>query len=266
MSLLVTLPVVIVGIGQLGAAFAEGFLRLGHPVFPVTRKDSVADSVDAATKATGEPPLVVVAVGEDDLGDVLENVPTATRDRVVLLQNELRESIWREAPIEHPNVAVVWFEKKQGKPVKEVLPSWVAGPQCSLLAKALNAYGVTAKELAPHTEQELAHQLALKNLYVLSLNLLGLRTGGTAGELLRKHAQDLERVVSDLIELEKVLTDQPLDALRLRKDLHAAIQADPDHGCAGRSAPRRLQRTRDLARRHELELPVLEALYQEQHG
>ena len=30
-------PVVVVGIGEMGSVFARGFLRLGHPAYPVTR-------------------------------------------------------------------------------------------------------------------------------------------------------------------------------------------------------------------------------------
>ena len=38
-------PVVIIGIGELGAVFARGLLRLGHPIYPITRAmDSDADA------------------------------------------------------------------------------------------------------------------------------------------------------------------------------------------------------------------------------
>ena len=30
-------PVVMVGVGEMGGVFARGFLRHGHPVYPVTR-------------------------------------------------------------------------------------------------------------------------------------------------------------------------------------------------------------------------------------
>lgn len=42
-------PVVIIGIGEMGGVFARGFLRTGHPVFPVTRDMSL----DAAAAETG---------------------------------------------------------------------------------------------------------------------------------------------------------------------------------------------------------------------
>ena len=31
-------PVVLIGIGEMGAVFARGFLRAGYPVYPVTRQ------------------------------------------------------------------------------------------------------------------------------------------------------------------------------------------------------------------------------------
>lgn len=256
-------PVVVVGLGQLGTAFAEGFLRLGYPIIPVLRNDALLERFEESLRLSQDAPLTVVAVPEDDLNEVLHNVPDAARDRVVLLQNELRSSVWQDAPIEHPTVAVVWFEKKPHKPVTEVLATKVAGPRRELVARALSAFGVTAEVLEPHTEEELAHQLALKNLYILSLNLLGLRTGGTAGELLERHEADFSRLVDELIRLEAMLTNEPLDAGRLRRALGVAIQADPDHGCAGRSARRRLARTLEQARAVGVALPFVDELARE---
>jgi len=41
-------PIVIIGIGELGAVIARGLLRLGHPIYPIIRAmDSDADA-DAA--------------------------------------------------------------------------------------------------------------------------------------------------------------------------------------------------------------------------
>ncbi len=37
--------VIIVGVGELGSVFARGFLRLGYPVYPVTRKISIHDAI-----------------------------------------------------------------------------------------------------------------------------------------------------------------------------------------------------------------------------
>jgi hypothetical protein len=99
-------PVVIVGIGELSSVFARGLLRVGHPVFPVTRRSRPEEVLARAEDAE----LVLVAVGERDLGPVLDEVPKAFRDRVALLQNELLPRDWRAHGLTDPTVAVVWFE------------------------------------------------------------------------------------------------------------------------------------------------------------
>jgi len=34
-------PIVVVGIGEMGSVFARGFMRLGYPVYPVTRDTDI---------------------------------------------------------------------------------------------------------------------------------------------------------------------------------------------------------------------------------
>ncbi|MBT8212555.1 MAG: hypothetical protein KJN71_05350, partial [Acidimicrobiia bacterium] len=72
--------IVIIGLGQLGAVFAHGFLRSGRTVVPVTR--GVAQQEVAAD--VPRPELVLVAVGEADIDAVLADVPDVWRDRVCL--------------------------------------------------------------------------------------------------------------------------------------------------------------------------------------
>ena len=64
-------PVVIVGMGELGELFASGFLKLGHPVYPVIRDMAMASMASTIP----EPELVLVTVGENDLHAVMESVP-----------------------------------------------------------------------------------------------------------------------------------------------------------------------------------------------
>lgn len=84
--------VVIIGIGELGGVFAKGFLRLGHPVCPVTRDMDISN----ASNKLPEPLCVLVAVTEKDLPDVLTKVPVQWQDRLGLLQNELLPDRSRE--------------------------------------------------------------------------------------------------------------------------------------------------------------------------
>jgi hypothetical protein len=236
--------------------FARGFLKLGHPVVPVTRAVRVADALAHAP----EPELVLVAVGEDDLAPALAELPTEWRSRVGLLQNELLPEQWTTQSIVDPTVAIVWFEKKPGREVVEVRPTLVSGPREGLVVEALRALGISARPIDP---TDLHHELVVKNLYILTLNLAGLETRGTAGELLDKHRALFDRLVPELIRLERSLLGDAgarLDDARLVRDLEASIQADPAHGCAGRSAPRRLERSLAHARRLGVTLPELERL------
>ena len=73
-------PVVVVGIGEMGSVFARGFLRLGHPVYPVVRDAGMAETAGRLT----DPELVVIAVAEKDLQAVLRAVPEAWRDRLYM--------------------------------------------------------------------------------------------------------------------------------------------------------------------------------------
>lgn len=257
-------PVVVVGLGQLGTAFSEAFLRLGHPVIPVLRGHSLA----AACTSTQEPALILLAVGEDDLGPALAEVPESLHQKVALLQNELRPDQWRSVMGDvEPNVAIVWFEKKPGKVAHPVLPSVLFGAQAPLLSRAYEKLELPARTIGSH--KDLAHELALKNLYILGLNLSGMISEGNAGDLLKSNQSTFEAVCQDVLLLEqRLLADSgsedysllKLDEEKLMADLRQAILADPSHGCAGRSAPRRLARTLEQAQAHGLELKTLTAI------
>ena len=82
-------PVVLVGVGELGGYFAQGFLRTGYRVIPVRRQDSMA----TVAKNNPEPEVVIVAVAEADLDDVLANL----RDRTAL--DALSKALEDSAPI-----------------------------------------------------------------------------------------------------------------------------------------------------------------------
>lgn len=261
-------PVVVVGLGQLGAAFSEAFLKLGHPVIPVLRGGSIA----TACASTQEPALILLAVGEDDLKPALREVPEAYHHKVALLQNELRPDQWLcEMHNAEPTVAIVWFEKKPGKVAHPVLPSVLYGSQAALLSAAFEKLALPARTV--DSQEELGHELALKNLYILGLNLSGLACDGNAGTLLEGNETTLEAVSADVLALEQKLLEVSgsqgfsklkLDCGKLKADLRGAILADPSHGCAGRSAPRRLARTLELAQMHGLQLKTLRSIQKNQ--
>lgn len=244
----------IVGLGQLGRLFADGFLRLGRPVVPVLRGEAFEAKLGGV-----DPELVLVAVGEDELSGALRRVPVGLRDRVALLQNELRPGAWLDEGYTDPSVAIVWFERKNDQPPRAVEPTRLFGDKASLLERALRPFDVRPLLTEP---TELSYELCLKNLYILTTNLAGLEVGGTTSELLERHGELFERVFRELLLVERALfgAGLELDAERLRAELERALRADPDHGTAGRSARRRLERTLAHARARGLEVPTLTSL------
>lgn len=248
--------------GQLGTLLSSGLLKQGHPVVPVLRDDDLAK---ACTEH--EPAAIIVATGEDDLDPALAAIPDEHRGSVVLIQNELRPDQWVRRSIE-PTVAVIWFEKKRGKLAHEVLPSVLWGPSAPLLSAALDRQGLHSREV--HDPDDLIHQLALKNLYILALNFAGLKQPGVASDLVESRKDELEPLASEVLQVERGLLETAapyskiqLDQQRLLAELKQAIEADRNHGLAGRSAPRRLQRTLAHAARLGLALPHLEGLAKE---
>lgn len=255
----VTEHIVVVGMGQLGVLFSEGFLRSGKSVTPVLRGGDLARACEDAT-----PQAVLIATGEDDLDDVLRRVPPSARDRCLLIQNELRPEKWLKHDLD-PTIAIVWFEKRQGKPPTVVLPTVLYGRHATLFDGALRALHLPCRTIEGH--EELAHELVLKNLYILGLNLSGMRVGGVAKDLLGKHEELFRSIVSELLLIEAAslnaspsFSSASLNEARLLGDLEKAILADPDHGCSGRSAPRRLVRTLESADRLGIHAPTLTRL------
>lgn len=244
-------PVVIIGIGEMGGVFARGLLRHGHPVFPVTRLMDLRQSASDLR----EPQAVLVSVAENDLQPVLETMPEAWRDRLVLLQNELLPRDWQRHNIGPVTVISVWFEKKKGHDPKVIIPSPVYGPNAALISGALGTLDIPCRVLA--TGDELLYELVLKNVYILTTNIAGLVSGGTVGELWSEHRSLAETVAGEIVTIQEWLTGSEFERARLIDGMHAAFDADPQHRCTGRSAPARLQRALEHADAGGLEVPGL---------
>jgi ketopantoate reductase len=250
-----TKPFVILGVGEMGAVFARGFLRAGYPVYPVTRQQDPS----AVAASVPEPHLTLVAVGEGDLHPVMETIPSAWRDRLALLQNELLPPDWLAHGLTEPTVISAWFEKKKGQDVKVVLPSPVYGPGADWLISALAQVDIPTHQVT--TPEQLQYELVRKNLYILVSNIAGLITGGTVNELWRDHRDLARRVAEDVLTLQSHrLGGVALDAEVLLAGMVEAFEGDPEHKCTGRSAPKRLARVLAQARAADLEVPTLEEI------
>lgn len=244
-------PIVVIGIGELGAVFARGLLRLGHPVYPINRDMKMA----AEAEALPAPLMVLVAVAEADLSATLSALPDPWRDRIALLQNELLPRDWEQAGVEKPTVISVWFEKKKGQDSKVLIPSPIFGPHAKLLSDALEGLGIATRVVA--TAEEMLFELVRKNLYILTTNIAGLVVGGTVAELWHDQEALARKVALEVIDIQEQLTGKHFDNQALITAMLEAFNGDPQHGCMGRSAPARLRRALEEADSAGLAVPTL---------
>jgi len=248
-------PTIIIGIGELGGVFARGLLRSGHPVYPITREMNITDEA----KAIPEPALVLLAVAENDLHATLDEVPEPWRDKLCLLQNELLSRDWQSHALHDPTVIAVWFEKKKGQDVKVLLPSPIYGPRAESIRSALAAVDIPARALADN--DELLYELVRKNVYILTINIAGLVTGGTVSELWRDHQTLAREIAEEIISIQEWLTDEELPRDRLIEGMLEAFAGDPEHKCLGRTALSRLERALGYADETGLAVPKLREIY-----
>jgi hypothetical protein len=246
--------VIIIGLGQLGRVFAGGLLRAGYTVIPVNR----GDDMFTVAHAHPNPALVLVAVAENDLHTVLAALPGAWRPRVALIQNELLPRDWQHYRYADPTVMSVWFEKKKGTDARPLIASPVAGPGTTLLCQALSAIDLPCREVAPG--DELLFELVRKNVYILTTNLAGLKTGGTVSQLWAQHEVFARQVANEVMDIQDALTGVQHDRDKLIAGMLEAFDGDPDHGCTGRSAPARLARAIAHADECGLSVPILRSL------
>lgn len=244
-------PVVVIGIGELGSVFARGLLRLGHPVYPVTREMDMA----AEAGIVPQPRMVLLAVAEKDLQATLSAIPKPWQDRLALLQNELLPQDWEQAGLTQPTVISVWFEKKKGQDTKVLLPSPAYGTHAKLLSDALEGIGIATRVLA--TADELLFELVRKNVYILTTNIAGLVVGGNVSELWHDHATLAREVALEVIDIQEQLTGTQFNRDALIAGMIEAFDGDPQHGCMGRSAPARLRRALEQAGSAGLTVPKL---------
>lgn len=245
--------IIIIGMGEMGELFAQGFLKLGYPVCPVLRGMPLAPLAERVP----EPALVLVAVGENDLGPVLNELPGVWRSRLALLQNELMPRDWQRHHLADPTVIVVWFDKKKGRPFVPVLPTPVAGPGADLVIRSLRIIDVPCWKIPPG---ELLYEMVRKNLYILTINIAGIRAGGTVSELWNHHRELAEGVAGEILAIQEWLAGTALPRVRLMAGLLEGFAGDPRHLCTGRSAPARLDRARRLAREAGIATPWLDGI------
>ncbi len=244
-------PAVIVGMGEMGGSFARGLLRLGHTVVPVLRSTPTGD----VAAAYPSPLLSLVTVGEADLDATLDALPKPWKGNAGLVQNELLPRSWKPHGVVDPTVAVVWFEKKPGRPEIPIIPTPIAGRHSALLVDALATIDVPA--FVVEDEDDLLFEMIRKNVYIIAMNVGGLVSGGNVHDLWYNHSELAEAVAGEVVAIQGWLTGRQLDVDRYLAGTVAAIDADPEHGATGRSAPARLARAIGYADQAGLEVPRL---------
>ena len=249
-------PIVIVGIGELGGVFARAFLRKGFQVYPVTRSMNISDQAVRLPK----PEFVLVAVAEKDFNAVMATIPDPWRNCTSLLQNELLPRDWKAFDIPSPTIISVWFEKKKGQACKVLRPSCVHGPKAGLIAESLEDIEIPCKILS--SEAQLLHELVLKNVFVLTINIAGLilQKGTTTETLWTEHNELARDIAADVIDIQEWLTEAAFQRKKLIDGLAEGVYGDPRHICKGRAARGRLKRVLDIADEAGLQIPRIRAL------
>jgi hypothetical protein len=246
-------PIVVIGTGEMSGVFTRGFLKQGYPVFPVTRQMELAK----VARALVAPALVLVAVGEDDLHQVLERIPEEWRDCLSLLQNELLPRDWEAHGLQAPTVISVWFEKKKGQDYKVLIPSPVYGAGAPIIEAAMGSLEIPTWELG--SAEKLEYELVRKNVYILTTNITGLELPpGTNVDIMWRDHQPLAReIANEVMDIQFKLIGKALDREKLIEGMVEGIQGDLQHQCMGRSAPGRLKRNLGFADEYGLAVPGL---------
>jgi hypothetical protein len=106
---------------------------------------------------------------------------------------------------------------------------------------------------------QILFELVRKNLYILTINITGLRLppGATVSELWNAHRDLAEAVSGEILDIQDWLTGTRLPRERLMAGMVEGFDGDPNHICTGRSALKRLRRSLAVAREAGIELPVL---------
>jgi len=243
----------IFGLGELGKLYGAGALGAGFRVTPVLRSTPLEPLWNGLPERT---PLLI-AVSEPSLSAVLQALPATRSGDSILLQNEIFPSLWAHAP-EAPTVMIPWLLKKKGQPQIVIRSTPVFGRHAGAVVAMHEALGLRCDVLKDSTE--LAHALAHKYTFILTINALGVwrdqRLGRWLDEdlaLVRDLASEAASLAGRLAEIEidtQVAIEATLDGMHAMQAINAR----------GRSATTRLSRAQSEAKRLGLVLPLLEQI------
>lgn len=240
----------IFGLGELGKLYGAGALGAGFRVTPVLRSTPLEPLW--STLPAGTP--LLIAVSEPSLPAVLQALPASRFGDAILLQNETFPSLWAHAP-EAPTVMIPWLLKKKAQPQIVIRSTPVFGRHVGAVVAMHEALDLRSNVLENTTE--LAHALAYKYTFILTINALGVWRDQSLGRwldddmaLVRDLAGEASSLAARLAEID-IDTQQAIDATLEGMRAMQAISA------RGRSATTRLSRAQSEAKRLGLVLPLL---------
>ena len=128
---------VVIGAGEVGRRLAQALGRAGAPALLVTRDSGWESALDPTSRAAR-----IVAVREEDLGAILERIPSRLRRQFVLVQNGFLEAVHGDlGPVTR---GLIWFTAK-GEFFCELRSSLFHGPLAAPLVEALSSGGLAAR-------------------------------------------------------------------------------------------------------------------------
>lgn len=268
-------PVVVLGIGQLGATFAKGFLRMGRCVIPVIRGQSLEESAEHHP----DPELVVVSVSEKEFKGVLQSMPAKWKGKLVLLQNDLHPQDWKECGIQSPTICVLWYQQTQHSALTQTpgVLTTIYGPKAELVATAHRELGIECR--VTYSEQEMLDSLIAKNVLILVINICALTLpykqpylGGTFEQFLCYHRDLFDEMANDAMAIQEGVVGVTLAPAKKTQVLNTVLRMmrsclnHPNSSsvgrgdCDGRSY---LKRSLELADRLNIAVPAMRRVWKE---
>lgn len=246
----------VIGLGNLGARYANAAERAGYRVLRHSRGSAVVP------ETASDDTTIVLGVGEADLPAAIARIPAALRHVVVLVQNDLFRPDAAALGLETPTFCVVWSQHKAGLPMVFDRPTGVCGPRQDRILAVHGHMDVPAVALAGLREPDT--ELIAKAAFILVINALGARFGGTVDEAVRHDDGITHAVIAEALAVSAARSGAAQlgswDPVAAEERLRQALATMGRMQAAGRTAPQRLSDALRCAVEHGVATPTLNQL------
>jgi len=180
---------IVIGMGEVGRRLATALTQAGRTVVRVTRSSGWSEAL-----AEDDPSPRIVAVREEQLGDVLERFPATERRHLVLVQNGFLEATYGDlGPVTR---GLIYFTSKSDY-YHVLCPSPFYGPLADLLVAALTAGGIPAKTIV---EREAGvRAMIVKGVWNAVVGLPLVVHGVDLATYLDRHRDELEALIDESV-------------------------------------------------------------------